>query len=113
MARLTSIRMASPNIGAWRRRGCVNQGWKDSLDAIFHVDGTLAQGPIAVAEVQGYIYAAKLLAARGARRLGWERKAIELETQAAELAERFESAFWCPDIDTYALALDGKKKPCR
>lgn len=93
--------------------GLVNQGWKDSLDAIFHVDGTLAQGPIAVAEVQGYIYAAKLLAARGARRLGWERKAIELETQAAELAERFESAFWCPDIDTYALALDGKKKPCR
>ena len=46
-------------------------------------------------------------------RLGWERKAIELETQAAELAERFESAFWCPEIDTYALALDGAKKPCR
>jgi glycogen debranching enzyme len=93
--------------------GLVNQGWKDSLDAIFHFDGRLARGPIAVAEVQGYIYAAKLLAARGARRLGWERKAAELESQAAALAQRFESAFWCPDLDTYALALDGEKRPCR
>jgi glycogen debranching enzyme len=99
----------------WRgaEEGLVNQGWKDSLDAIFHADGRLAQGPIAVAEVQGYIYAAKLLAARGARRLGWERKAVELETQAFELAERFESAFWCADLDTYAVALDGDKAPCR
>jgi glycogen debranching enzyme len=93
--------------------GLTNQGWKDSLDAIFHVDGQLAQGPIAVAEVQGYIHAAKLSAASGARRLGWERKAIELERQAADLAERFESAFWCADLETYALALDGEKKPCR
>ena len=93
--------------------GLANQGWKDSLDAIFHADGQLARGPIAVAEVQGYIYAAKLAAARGARRLGWERKAIKLEREAADLAARFESAFWCADLDTYALALDGDKKPCR
>src|SRR6476619_5268788 len=94
-------------------QGLANQGWKDSLDAIFHCDGGLAAGPIALAEVQGYIYAAKLIAARGARRLGWERKAIDLESQAAHLAARFESAFWCPDLDTYALALDGAKRPCR
>jgi glycogen debranching enzyme len=90
-----------------------NQGWKDSHDAIFHHDGQLAVGPIALAEVQGYVYAAKLLAARGARRLGWERRAIDLESQAQELAARFDAAFWCSEIDTYALALDGAKKPCR
>jgi glycogen debranching enzyme len=93
--------------------GLANQGWKDSHDAIFHDDGQLAQGPIALAEVQGYIYAAKLLAARGARRLGFERRAIDLESQAKQLAARFEAAFWCPEIETYALALDGAKKPCR
>ena len=93
--------------------GLANQGWKDSHDAIFHDDGRLAAGPIALAEVQGYVYAAKLLSARGARRLGWERRAIDLESQAQQLAARFEAAFWCPEIDTYALALDGAKKPCR
>jgi glycogen debranching enzyme len=56
---------------------------------------------------------AKLLAAKCARRLGHSRRAAELEEQAARLAERFEAAFWCPDIDTYALALDGAKRPCR
>jgi glycogen debranching enzyme len=93
--------------------GLANQGWKDSHDAIFHDDGQLAQGPIALAEVQGYVYAAKLLAARGARRLGFERRAVDLESQAQQLATRFEAAFWCPEIETYALALDGAKKPCR
>jgi glycogen debranching enzyme len=94
-------------------KGLVNQGWKDSYDAIFHADGRLAEGPIALAEVQGYVYAAKQLAARCARLLGHERRAIDLEVQATELAERFEAAFWCPELDTYALALDGSKTPCR
>jgi glycogen debranching enzyme len=93
--------------------GLANQGWKDSHDAIFHADGRLAQGPIALAEVQGYVFAAKRLAARCARRLGHDALAGALETQAARLAERFEAAFWCPDIETYALALDGNKEPCR
>lgn len=93
--------------------GLANQGWKDSHDAIFHDDGRLAVGPIALAEVQGYVYSAKLLAALGARRLGWEQRAVELENQAEQLAARFETAFWCPEIDCYALALDGAKKPCR
>jgi glycogen debranching enzyme len=94
-------------------RGLANQGWKDSHDAIFHADGRLAQGPIALAEVQGYVYAAKRVIARCARRLGHDQVAAKLDADATWLAQRFEAAFWCPDIDTYALALDGAKEPCR
>ena len=93
--------------------GLVNQGWKDSHDAIFHADGAIAQGPIALCEVQGYVYAAKLLAARAAHRLGQHTRGDALEAQARTLAERFEAAYWCEDIGTYALALDGQKRPCR
>ena len=93
--------------------GLANQGWKDSQDAIFHADGSLAQGPIALCEVQGYVYAAKRLAARAAHRLGKHALADALDAQAKELANRFESSFWCEDIGTYALALDGQKQPCR
>ena len=94
-------------------QGLANQGWKDSHDAIFHADGRLAEGPIALAEVQGYIFAAKRLAARAARRLGRNALAAKLEAEAIRLAERFEAAFWCPEIETYAPALDGAKEPCR
>ena len=93
--------------------GLANQGWKDSQDAIFHADGHLAEGPIALAEVQGYVYSAKLLAARCAKRLGRMQDAHRLKAEADLLAERFDAAFWCPDLGTYALALDGKKQPCR
>jgi glycogen debranching enzyme len=92
--------------------GLANQGWKDSKDAIFHADGRLAEGPIALAEVQGYVFAAKRLAARSALRLGKQQRARELAAQAVRLAARFEDAFWCPDIGTYALALDGEKRRC-
>jgi glycogen debranching enzyme len=94
-------------------KGLANQGWKDSHDAIFHADGHMAAGPIALAEVQGYVFAAKRLAARCAQRLGHTEHARRLEVEAARLAERFEAAFWCPEIETYALALDGEKQPCR
>ncbi len=93
--------------------GLANQGWKDSLDAIFHADGRLAKGPIALAEVQGYVYAAKKLAARCAGRLGKSEQAQRLAAEADALAERFEASFWCADLGTYALALDGAKNPCR
>jgi glycogen debranching enzyme len=63
--------------------------------------------------VQGYVYAAKLLAARAAHRLGKNTRGDALKAQARTLAERFEAAFWCEDIGTYALALDGQKQPCR
>jgi glycogen debranching enzyme len=93
-------------------QGLANQGWKDSYDAIFHADAQLAEGFIALAEVQGYVFAAKRLAARCARRLGSLDVAIRLETEAQALAERFEQAFWCDELGTYALALDGDKQPC-
>lgn len=94
-------------------QGLANQGWKDSYDAVFHADGRLAEGHIALAEVQGYVFAGKQLAARCARRLGKADRADRLETEAALLATRFEDAFWCEDLNTYALALDGDKQPCR
>ena len=93
--------------------GLVNQGWKDSHDAIFHADGSIAVGPTALCEVQGYVYAAKRLAACCARRLSKQAQSDALDAQATKLAERFEAAFWCADIGTYALALDGQKRPCR
>jgi glycogen debranching enzyme len=94
-------------------RGLANQGWKDSVDAVFHADGRLAEGPIALAEVQAYAYAAKRLASFCARRLGHLKDADRLQTEANDLAQRFEAAFWCPELETYALALDGDKQPCR
>ncbi|WP_291845748.1 amylo-alpha-1,6-glucosidase [Bradyrhizobium sp.] len=94
-------------------QGLANQGWKDSFDAVFHADGQLAEGCIALAEVQGYVFAGKRLAARCARRLGMTDRAASLEAEALRLAERFEEAFWCEDLGTYALALDGAKRPCR
>jgi glycogen debranching enzyme len=94
-------------------KGLANQGWKDSFDAIFHADGRLAEGNIALAEVQGYVFAAKRLAARCALRLGEREMAAQLDQEARTLAERFEDSFWCDDLGTYALALDGDKQPCK
>jgi glycogen debranching enzyme len=93
-------------------QGLQNQGWKDSYDAVFHADGQLAEGNIALAEVQGYVYAAKLLASRLALRMNLTDRAHALVTQAQRLSERFEDAFWCEELGTYALALDGDKIPC-
>lgn len=76
-------------------------------------NGSLAEGPIALAEVQGYVYGAKRAAAELARFLGHSHKADELTRQAEALRDAFEQAFWCEDLSTYALALDGKKRPCR
>ena len=93
--------------------GLVNQGWKDSHDAIFHEDGRLAEGPIALCEVQAYVYGAKRHAAALALALDHSAAAATLSHQADALRERFEAAFWCDDLATYALALDGAKQPCR
>jgi glycogen debranching enzyme len=94
-------------------KGLVQQGWKDSNDSVFHSDGRLAEAPIALCEVQGYVYAAKLAAARLSCALGDKEMCTALEAQAEALTAQFEEAFWCEDLSTYALALDGKKKPCR
>ena len=94
--------------------GLENQTWKDSHDSQLFHDGTQAQGAIAAAEVQGYVYDAKRRLAELARDVwGDEELAGRLESDAAELRQRFDEAFWCerPSGWTYALALDGEKRP--
>jgi glycogen debranching enzyme len=93
--------------------GLVQQGWKDSHDSVFHRDGTLAEGPIALCEVQGYVFAAKRAGAVLAATLGEAERARELDDSAKALRQRFEEVFWCEELATYALALDGRKHPCR
>lgn len=93
--------------------GLVQQGWKDSNDSVFYDDGKIAEPPIALCEVQGYVYAAKLAASRMTRVLGNVDQSCELEVQAESLRTHFEETFWCDDLGTYALALDGRKKACR
>lgn len=93
--------------------GLANQGWKDSFDAIFHADGRLAEGPIALCEVQGYVYGAKHHAAVLAEALGHSQRAADLGAQAESLRRQFEARFWCEELSTYAIALDGAKRPCR
>ncbi|HWF83847.1 MAG TPA: amylo-alpha-1,6-glucosidase, partial [Vicinamibacterales bacterium] len=88
-------------------------GWKDSNDSVFHADGTLAEGPIALCEVQGYAYAAWKGASELADLRGERSNAQMWHDRADRLAAQFEEAFWCDDLSTYALALDGRKRPCR
>jgi glycogen debranching enzyme len=94
-------------------RGLVQQGWKDSWDAISYEDGSLPQGPVALCEVQGYVFAARQAGARLAASLGHLESAERFLAQAASLKQRFNEAFWCEKISSYALALDHKKRPCR
>jgi glycogen debranching enzyme len=93
--------------------GLANQGWKDSYDSIFHEDGRLATGSIALCEVQAYVYAAKKGAALMGRMLGEHAHADQLDDAAEKLRQKFEAAFWCEELGVYAIALDGEKKPCR
>jgi glycogen debranching enzyme len=95
------------------KEGLANQGWKDSQDAVFHSDGRFAQGPIALCEVQAYVFGAKTHAARLAGALGFDDQARALSGQAEALRREFEARFWCEDLSLYALALDGDKQPCR
>jgi glycogen debranching enzyme len=94
-------------------RGLVQQGWKDSHDSVFHANGDMAEPPIALAEVQSYVYGARKAAAMLARVRGDDKQAAEQDAKAEQLRVRFESAFWVEDLGTYALALDGEKRPCK
>ncbi len=93
--------------------GLVHQGWKDSHDSIRHADGAPAIGPMALCEVQGYAHAAWRGAATMAAALGQRTEAQQYLYAAERLARTFESLFWCEELNTYALALDGRKRPCR
>ena len=94
-------------------RGLANQGWKDSHDSISHADGTLARAPIALCEVQAYVYGAYLAIAEVAARLGDDSLSARLEEDAARLRRNFNRDFWLDHERTVALALDGDKRPCR
>lgn len=93
--------------------GLTNQGWKDSFDSVSHKHGALADDPIALCEVQGYVYDAKLKAAYLAQILGEKPLSQQLEQQASFLKQKFNETFWDEELQTYVLALDGHKNPCR
>jgi glycogen debranching enzyme len=99
--------------GRKRDTGLRNQGWKDSEDSVMHADGRLAEPSIALCEVQGYVHLAQRLAAGLAADFGDPGFSRGLSLAAEKLRERFEAAFWCDELGTYALALDGHKAPCR
>jgi glycogen debranching enzyme len=90
----------------------VQQGWKDSQDSVFHSDGTLADSPIALSEVQGYVYCAKRGIAEVAAALQRPDIAHRLSDDARILRERFEERFWSERIGSYVLALDASKRQC-
>jgi len=94
-------------------QGLANQGWKDSYDSISHADGELAAPPIALCEVQGYLYAAYTEIGKVAARLGHIELAGKLAQQAAALKSKFIHDFWIEQKQTVALALDGDKKACQ
>jgi glycogen debranching enzyme len=92
-------------------RGLVNQGWKDSWDAIRHADGELADAPIALCEVQGYVYAAYIARAHFAQEAGDGPTCARYQAKAEDLRRRFNEDFWLEEQGTYALGLDRDKKP--
>jgi glycogen debranching enzyme len=92
-------------------RGLANQGWKDSHDSVVHMDGKLAEGPIALAEVQAYVYLAKLRLADVFEALGDADRAAALRAQAASLKAAFNERFWVESEQYFAMALDGDKRP--
>lgn len=93
--------------------GLTNQGWKDSFDSIMYENGNFCKPPIALCEVQGYVYAAKRYAAFLAIELGEKEYGKNLSQQAKELKRKFNEDFWDEKTQTYVLALDADKKPCR
>lgn len=94
-------------------KGLINEGWKDSWDANMHKDGSVAQPPIALSEVQGYVYDAKYRMASLLRHFGDTHRADRLKREAHDLARRFDRAYWMPEQSFYAMALDSKKQQLR
>jgi glycogen debranching enzyme len=91
--------------------GLINQCWKDSWDSMQFADGTLARGPIATCEIQGYVYDAQKRSARLAREV-WQDQSLSdrLEQRASQLQAQFRRDFWMPERGCHALALDGEKR---
>jgi glycogen debranching enzyme len=94
-------------------RGYYNQGWKDAGDAVPEADGTLAPLPLALCELQGYVYDAKVRLAEMYERLGRDEDAVRLRDEARRLYERFNDRFWWEAEGTYYFGLNGRKEPIR
>ena len=94
-------------------QGLTNQGWKDSHDSVFHEDGSIARGPIALAEVQAYVYGAWKAAEAIYVALGDAARGLDYGSRADRLRDHFDEAFFDTQLGTYVLALDGEKRPCR
>ncbi|QJD84826.1 amylo-alpha-1,6-glucosidase [Cohnella herbarum] len=94
-------------------KGIANQGWKDSADSVVHESGEFAAAPIALVEVQGYVYQAKLRLAPILERLGRNDMAQQLREEAERLKQAFDGAFWMPEEKFYAIALDANKDQVR
>ncbi|GIO13457.1 amylo-alpha-1,6-glucosidase [Cohnella xylanilytica] len=94
-------------------KGIANQGWKDSEDSVVHKDGRFAKAPIALIEVQGYVYQAKSRLAPILEKLGRAEWAAKLRAEAAKLKEALDPAFWMEDESFYAIALDGENEQVR
>jgi glycogen debranching enzyme len=94
-------------------KGLTTQGWKDSFDSVFHEDGTLAEPPIALCEVQGYAYAAYRDMAFLNEVMGNHDEKARLQEKSDSLFRRFNETFWDEALDCYVMALDSGKKPCR
>jgi len=92
-------------------RGLANQGWKDSFDGVNFAVGWLAEAPIALCEVQGYVYAAYRARAEIARHLGDQKTAIDYEAKAGRLKVSFNEHFWLDEHGYYAMGLDRDKRP--
>lgn len=93
-------------------KGLTNQGWKDSQDSVFYEDGGLAEDPIALCEVQAYVYDAKVRGSEIAHALGYDDISGQLREEAKQFKKHFNDLFWSESKQTYVIALDGKKKPC-
>jgi glycogen debranching enzyme len=99
--------------GRLTSHGLLQQGWKDSPESIFHADRSIAKSPIALCEVQAYVYAAKREISVVYNAFGRSERAEELRREADSLKKRFHEAFWCEEISSYAIALDGNKRRCQ
>ncbi len=94
-------------------KGIANQGWKDSADSVVHADGEFAKAPIALIEVQGYVYQAKTKLASVLERLGRDDTARRLREEAERMKATLDAAFWMPEERFYAIALDADKNQVR
>ena len=93
--------------------GLLNQGWKDSEDSVFHADGRIPRGPIALIEVQGYVFAALRAMARMAERRSDSAAAVRWRARASALRGAVETLFWDDELATYGIARDGDDQLCR